>query len=312
MMGAQTPATERAARSATGATRDLGRRRRFTHSDGWLTRSGWLSFSIYWGIHASCLLVFVVGAPPAAVALGIGTYLLRVLAITAGYHRYFAHRSFRTGRAFQFLLALTGCAATQKGPLWWAGTHRLHHRFADAPGDPHSPKRGFYYAHQGWVFDSHWEGTPLEEIRDFSAYPELRFINQHHWLPPVALALLCFAVLGLPGVVWGFSISTTLLWHATYSVNSFAHVFGRRRYQTQDDSRNNWWVALLTMGEGWHNNHHHYMNSARNGFYWWEIDITWYLLRALAALGVVWNLKTPPLRIRDGGQRRIRKWPEAA
>lgn len=282
----------------------------FGRADGWLTRTDALSRLIYWGIHAACLLVLVVGAPAEAVALCAATYLVRVFGITGGYHRYFAHKSYRTSRPFQFVLAVLGCAATQKGPLWWAGTHRRHHRESDGPGDPHSPRKGVWYAHQGWIFDPRWGGTPLEGIRDFARYPELLWLNKYHFLPPLALAVLCWAVGGLAGLVWGFAVSTTLLWHATYCINSVAHLIGWRRYDTGDDSRNNPVLALLTLGEGWHNNHHYYMASARNGFYWWEVDVTWYVLRALAAVGLVWDLREPSAAVRDGGARRLRRVPE--
>src|SRR5262245_1018704 len=284
----------------------------FTDKDGWLTRTEYLSRTIYWGIHAASLLVLAVGAPVGAVLLGVATYAVRVFGITAGYHRYFSHKSFKTSRAFQFVLAWIACSATQKGPLWWSGTHRRHHRYADAPGDPHSPRQGFYYAHQGWVFDSRWEGTPTEAMRDFAAYPELAWLNRFHFVPPLVLALLCYAIGGSAGLVWGFAVSTTLLWHATYSVNSVSHLFGRRRYETGDTSRNNWLVALLTFGEGWHNNHPYYMASVRQGFFWWEIDVTYYVLRALAAVGLVWDLRLPTEAIRDGGARRIGRMKEAA
>jgi stearoyl-CoA desaturase (delta-9 desaturase) len=284
-------------------TQDFGR------SDGWLTRTDALSRVIYWGIHASCLLVVFVGAPAEAVALAAVTYLVRVFGITGGYHRYFAHKSYRTSRPFQFVLAVLGCAATQKGPLWWAGTHRRHHRYSDGPGDPHSPRQGFWYAHQGWIFDPKWGGTPEEGIRDFARYPELVWLNRYHFVPPLALAVLCWAIGGFAGLVWGFAISTTLLWHATYCINSVAHKLGWRRYETGDDSRNNPVLALLTLGEGWHNNHHYYMASARNGFYWWEVDITWYVLRALAAVGLVWDLREPTASVRDGGAKRLGRAP---
>jgi stearoyl-CoA desaturase (delta-9 desaturase) len=284
----------------------------FSAPDGWLTRTDYLSRTIYWGIHAATLLVFVVGAPLEAVLLGVATYSIRVFGITGGYHRYFAHKSYKTSRVFQFVLACLGCAATQKGPLWWAGTHRRHHRYSDQPGDPHSPREGFYYAHQGWVFDPRWEGTPVDAMRDFSAYPELVWLNKYHFVPPALLAIACYAIGGFAGLIWGFVVSTTLLWHATYSVNSIAHLFGRRRYQTTDTSRNNWLIALLTFGEGWHNNHHYYQASARNGFFWWEVDFTWYTLRALSALGIVWDLRVPTPAILDGGNRRIERLPEAA
>jgi stearoyl-CoA desaturase (delta-9 desaturase) len=272
----------------------------FRPADGWLTRTETLSRAIYWGIHLSCLLVFVTGAPAGALALCAATYALRVFGITGGYHRYFAHKTFRTGRAFQFVLALLGASSTQKGPLWWAGTHRRHHRYTDKPGDVHSPREGFWYAHQGWVFDARWGGTPSELIRDFERYPELEWLNRWHFVPPLALAVLCFAVGGLPGLVWGYAVSTTLLWHATYSVNSVTHRFGTRRFETDDDSRNNALVALLTFGEGWHNNHHHYMASARQGFRWWELDVTYYLLRGLQAVGLIWDLREPPASVLGG------------
>jgi stearoyl-CoA desaturase (delta-9 desaturase) len=270
----------------------------FEAPDGWLTRTDFLSRYIYWGIHLSCGLVVFTGAPVEAVLLCAITYLARVFGITGGYHRYFSHRSYKTGRVFQFAVAFLGCMATQKGPLWWAGTHRRHHRYSDRPGDPHSPRRGFWYAHQAWIFDPRWGGTPTEMIRDFSRYPELIWLNRYHFVAPLALAVLCWWIAGGAGLVWGFSISTTLLWHATYSVNSISHLWGSQRYDTGDDSRNNPLVALLTLGEGWHNNHHHYQASARNGFLWWEVDPTWYLLRGLAAVGVVWDLREPPEAVR--------------
>jgi stearoyl-CoA desaturase (delta-9 desaturase) len=270
----------------------------FGQADGWLTRTDFLSRAIYWGIHASCLLVLVVGAPLEAVLLCVATYALRVFAITGVYHRYFSHKGYKTSRAFQFVLAFLGTMATQKGPLWWASIHRRHHRYSDQPGDPHSPvQRGFWYAHQGWIFDPRWGGTSLEGIRDFSRYPELVWLNRAHVVGPLTLAVLCWWIGGFAGLVWGFAVSTTLLWHATYSINSLAHKFGTRRYATRDDSRNNWLLAILTFGEGWHNNHHHYMASARNGFRWWEVDLTYYVLRGLAALGLVWDLREPPARV---------------
>jgi stearoyl-CoA desaturase (delta-9 desaturase) len=287
-------------------------RQEFSAPDGWLTRTHLVSRTVYWGIHVAALLAFYVGAPIEAVGLCVATYAIRVFGITGGYHRYFAHKSFKTGRVFQFVLAWLACSATQKGPLWWAGTHRRHHRYADAPGDPHSPREGFYYAHQGWVFDNRWEGTPVEAMREFTSFPELVWLNKYHFVPPLVLAVACYLIGGFAGLVWGFAVSTTLLWHATYSVNSVSHVFGRRRYETEDTSRNNWLIALLTFGEGWHNNHHYYMASARQGFFWWEVDVTWYILRALSALGLVWDLRVPTPAIIEGGTRRISRLKQAA
>jgi stearoyl-CoA desaturase (delta-9 desaturase) len=267
-------------------------------AEGWWSQHYWLPRFVYWGIHASCLLALVVGAPAPALWLFAITLVLRLLGITAAFHRYFAHRTYKTSRPFQLVLAVLGTMATQKGPLWWASHHRIHHRYSDQPGkDVHSPKEGFFYAHQGWIFDARWNTTHLDRIRDFAPYPELRWLNRWHILPPMALALFCLAVGGLPGVVWGFSISTVVLWHLTYSINSLAHRWGTRRYATSDTSRNNALLGLLTFGEGWHNNHHHYASSARQGFFWWEIDVTYYVLRALAAVGLIWDLKEPPAHV---------------
>jgi stearoyl-CoA desaturase (delta-9 desaturase) len=269
-------------------------------ADGVLTRAPLIPTLIYWGLHALCLLVFVVGVSTGDLVLAATTFWVRLFAITGGYHRYFAHRAFRTGRVFQFVLAWLGASATQKGPLWWAGGHRRHHRYADLPGDMHSPNDGLWYAHQGWIMDARWNETETERIRDFAKFPELVWLNRWHFVPPLVLVALCAAIGGFSGVLWGFVVSTVALWHTTYSINSLAHRFGTRRYPTEDTSRNNWFLALLTLGEGWHNNHHWYMTSARQGFYWWEIDVTYYVLRALAVVGVVWDLREVPAHIRDG------------
>jgi len=286
--------------------REAEPRRAPTEADGALARTDHVSRVTYWAIHATALAAIawaLLGhgvSTTALVLLGV-TFWARVFGITAGYHRYFAHKSYKTSRAFQLVLATLGASATQKGPLWWAGLHRRHHRFSDGPGDVHSPKDGFYYAHQGWIFDPRWNATPLELIPDFARYPELQWLNRHHYAPVVALAVACALVGGFEGFVWGYCVSTMLLWHATYSINSLAHLWGTRRYQTTDTSRNNLLLALLTMGEGWHNNHHHYMASARQGFRWWEIDLSYYLLRGLAVLGVVWDLREPPAAVLAAG-----------
>jgi stearoyl-CoA desaturase (delta-9 desaturase) len=280
------------------------------NADGLWRQQRIISLSLYWGIHAACLLAFVTGVGLADVALCLGIFWLRMFAITGGYHRYFAHRAFRTSRAFQFVLGVLGTLAVQKGPLWWASTHRRHHRFSDQPGDVHSPREGFWHAHQGWIFCGDWDDTESDQIRDFAKYPELVWLNRWHVVPPAILAALCLAVGGWSGLIWGFCVSTTLLWHSTYTINSLAHRWGSQRYQTGDDSRNNAFLALLTFGEGWHNNHHHYMASARNGFFWWEVDITYYLLRGLAAIGVVWDLRPVPERARNA--HRAAELPKAA
>ena len=252
----------------------------------------------FWFAHLACLAAFFTGVTWSAVAVCLALFWLRMFSVTAGYHRYFSHRSYKTSRTFQFILALAGTLAVQKGVLWWAANHRNHHKYSDQPEDLHSPRqRGFWWAHVGWILAPDYEGTDLTRIPDMAKYPELRWLNDYYLVPPVALAVLLYLVGGATWLVWGFFISTTMLWHATFTINSLAHVWGSRRYETTDTSRNNPWLALLTMGEGWHNNHHRYMNSARQGFFWWEIDLSYYVLVALSWCGIVWDLQQPPKRL---------------
>jgi len=249
-------------------------------------------------VHLACVLAFFVDLDWGALAVCALAFWVRMFGITAGYHRYFAHRSFKTSRAFQFILAVLGTLSVQKGVLWWAAHHRRHHKYADQEGDLHSPlQSGFWWAHVGWFLSTQYDATDVARIPDLVKYPELRWLNEHYLVPPVGLAVGLFLVGGMSWLVWGFFISTTLLWHATFTINSLSHQFGTRRYATSDTSRNNVWLALLTMGEGWHNNHHHYMNSVRQGFFWWEIDASYYVLRALEWLGVTWDLVHPPARV---------------
>lgn len=263
------------------------------------------------GVHIACLAVFWVGVSPVAVAVCAAAYAVRMFAITAGFHRYFSHRSFSTSRGFQFVLAWLGTSAAQLGPLWWAAHHRHHHAHSDEEDDIHSPvARDFYWAHVGWLLSRRYGKTNERRIRDLLRYPELRWLDRWHVVAPLALAGALFGLgaalearapgLGTTGwqmVIWGFFISTALAYHATFCVNSVTHVIGSKRFATGDESRNNWWVALLTMGEGWHNNHHRYPGSARQGLYWWEIDVTWYVLRLMAAVGLVWDLRVYPSRL---------------
>jgi len=244
-------------------------------------------------VHLACIGVFFVPVSGKVVALAVGGYLVRMFAITAGYHRYFSHRSYKTSRAFQFLLALLGTMSMQNGPLWWASWHRRHHRFSDTPRDPHSARLGgFYHAHIGWFFSGGGENPDLSNVRDLSKYPELRWLERHKWIPLVGYGALCFAIAGIAGVFWGFFLSTIVLLHATMFINSLAHVWGSRRFETRDSSRNNALLAVLTLGEGWHNNHHHQQSSTRQGVAWWELDISWLILRALSLFGIVWDLRT--------------------
>jgi stearoyl-CoA desaturase (delta-9 desaturase) len=224
------------------------------------------------------------------------SYFVRMFGITAGFHRYFSHRTFQTSRTGQFLLAVLGGAAIQKGALWWAVNHRHHHRESDTDADIHSPqRRGFWWSHVQWFLVNEYDSTDMSRIKDLSKYPELRWLNRYHWVPGTLYGVIMYAVFGWMGFFWGFILSTVLLWHGTFAINSLAHVFGKQRYNTGDRSANNFWLALITLGEGWHNNHHCYMSSTRQGFFWWEVDLTYYLLKAFEKIGLVWSLREPPL-----------------
>ncbi len=249
-------------------------------------------------MHLAVLGAFFTGTRPIDWAVCIGLYYLRMFGITAGFHRYFAHRAYKTNRVFQFALAWIGTMSAQKGVLWWAGHHRHHHRFSDTDEDIHSPtKRGFWWSHVGWILSSRYDDTPFDDIKDFAKYPELRWLNTYHLVPPAILGVLVYLTMGASGLFIGFFLSTVLLWHGTFTINSLSHVFGSQRYVTGDTSRNNFWLALVTMGEGWHNNHHYYQSTANQGFYWWEVDMSYYVLKVLAAVGIVSHLRTPSERV---------------
>jgi stearoyl-CoA desaturase (delta-9 desaturase) len=271
-------------------------------------RIDWLRATPFVALHLACLGVFWVGVSRSALELATGLYVLRMFALTGFYHRYFAHRTFRTSRAIQFLFACIGASCVQRGPLWWAAHHRNHHMSADTPDDPHSPQiDGFLWSHMGWFLTANGFRTHWKRIPDLARYPELRWLDRYDVLMPVALAAALYGLgcllgrfepqLGVSGgqlLVWGFFVSTVVLFHATVTINSLAHQFGTRRFETSDESRNNPWLALLTFGEGWHNNHHFFPGSARQGFKWWELDLTYYGLRAMAVLGLVRGLKPIP------------------
>jgi stearoyl-CoA desaturase (delta-9 desaturase) len=231
--------------------------------------------------------------------VALALYYVRMFGITAGFHRYFSHRSYKMGRVMQFLMALLGTTSAQKGVLWWSAHHRDHHKYSDQPEDIHSPvQRGFWWSHVGWILARRYDQTKFDRIRDFAKYPELRWLNKYHLVPPALLAGVLGLIGGVPLMFW-FCVSTVFLWHGTFTINSLSHVFGSRRYQTTDDSRNNLLLALITCGEGWHNNHHYYMSTANQGFYWWEVDVSYYLLKMMSWVGLVWDLRTPPKHIRD-------------
>jgi stearoyl-CoA desaturase (Delta-9 desaturase) len=249
-------------------------------------------------VHLACLAAFWTGVTWQALVICVVLYWGRIFAIGAGYHRYFSHRAYSTSRAFQFVLAVLSQSTAQKSVLWWTAKHRHHHLHSDTHEDVHSPRqRGFLYSHVGWVFSRRHDTTDLVKVADFARYPELMWLHKYELLPAVVLAVSCFLVGGWSGLVVGFFWSTVLVYHATFCINSLAHVRGRKRYVTGDDSRNNWLLAIFTMGEGWHNNHHAYQSSARQGFRRWEIDPTFYILKALSWLRIVWDLTTPPAAV---------------
>lgn len=254
----------------------------------------WFNSVPFIAMHFTLLLPLVTGLSWGWVLLAIGSYYVRMFAVTAGYHRYFSHRAFKTNRFFQFLLAVLAQTSMQKGVLWWAAHHRHHHRESDQEADIHSPvQKGFYWSHVGWILSSKYDATRLESIRDFARFPELRFLNRHYYLPFVALIGVLALAGGWNAVIFGALIPTVFLWHGTFTINSLSHVFGKRRYLTTDLSRNNWLLALITCGEGWHNNHHYHQNTANQGWFWWEVDLTYYALRVLAVFGVVKDLRLP-------------------
>ena len=255
-------------------------------------------------VHLACFGAIWTGVTGTAVGIGIALYWLRMFAIGAGYHRYFSHRAYSTSRAFQFILAFLAQSTAQKSVLWWAAKHRHHHLHSDTEHDVHSPRhKGFLYAHVGWIFARQHDGADLAKVADLARYPELMWLHKHELVPAIVLAVFTFLIGGWSGLVVGFFWSTVAVYHGTFCINSLAHVHGTKRYVTGDDSRNNWLLALLTMGEGWHNNHHAYQASVRQGFRWWEIDPTYYLLKALSWCGVVWDMKSPPKAVLRNEQR---------
>jgi stearoyl-CoA desaturase (Delta-9 desaturase) len=264
-------------------------------------------------IHLSCILVIWSGVSTTAVLLCLAFYLVRMFAITAGYHRLFSHRSYKTGRVFQFILGALGACSAQKGPMWWAASHRHHHRHSDTELDIHSPKaQGIWWAHIGWVLSPLHDDADMNSVKDLAKYPEIIWLEKYHYIMPFSFLFFCYLLgvalseffpsLGTSPfqiVVWGALISTVFLYHGTFAINSISHVFGRKRFKTSDESRNSLLLALITLGEGWHNNHHRYPGSERQGFYWWEIDISHMVLMLLSKFGIVWDLRTPPQKIYD-------------
>ncbi len=263
----------------------------------------------FWGVHLTALIgVFALGWSAKGFALAIALYFVRMFFVTAGYHRYFSHRTYKTSRFFQFVLAWGASTSLQKGVLWWAAHHRRHHKYSDTPKDVHSPRQyGFWWSQIGWILAPDFNTTDMTRVPDLARYPELRWINRYHLIPGITLAVLLFLVGGAHALIWGFFVSTTLLWHGTFTINSLTHVFGRRRYLTTDDSRNSFILALITMGEGWHNNHHHYQSAAQQGFRWYELDLSYLVLRLLGALRIVWDIRKVPPHVVSNQPKRTEK-----
>ena len=243
-------------------------------------------------LHASVLLVLTVPFTPAMIAWLAGSYFLRMFGVTGGYHRYFSHRSFKLNRFWQFCMAFLAQTSAQKGALWWSAHHRHHHLYSDRKEDIHSPvHEGFWWSHLGWVLSDEYDAYDPKRVADLAKYPELRWLDRFHLVPAVIYAVAIFLVGGWPAFVWGFLVATVALYHGTFLINSLTHIWGTRRFATPDESRNNFVLAVLTMGEGWHNNHHHYMSSVRQGIRWWEIDPTYYILKMLSWVGIARELR---------------------
>jgi len=255
-------------------------------------------------VHVACIAAVWSGVTWQSLALCAAMYWLRIFAIGAGYHRYFSHRAYATSRVVQLVLAFLAQTSAQKSVLWWAAKHRHHHLHSDTAEDVHSPRHtGFWYSHVGWIFVRRHARADLTKVADLGCYPELMLLHKCEVVPAIVAGAACFWIAGWPGLIVGFFWSTVLVYHATFCINSLAHVRGSKRYVTGDDSRNNWLLAFFTMGEGWHNNHHAYQSSVRQGFKWWEIDATFRILQLLSLAGLVWNLKSPPQAVRRNEHR---------
>jgi stearoyl-CoA desaturase (delta-9 desaturase) len=259
-----------------------------------------ITLSLFIIISLTPLFAFTVPFSWELVGIAILTYSLRMFGITGVYHRYFSHNAYKTSRVFQFILAWIGAIAMQKGPIWWAAHHRNHHKYSDTEKDLHSPKNGFWYSHMLWFLVDDFNEYDPKIIKDYMKYPEIVWMDKYHWVPPLAFSIV-LGLISWPVLVWGYGVANFISGHATWTINSLAHVYGKQRFNTGDTSRNNLWLALLTFGEGWHNNHHYYRHSANQGFYWWEIDITFYALKVLSWFGLIWDLKTVPAHVLEEG-----------
>ena len=255
-------------------------------------------------VHLVCLAILWVDVQPIDWIICGALYVIRMFGITAGFHRYFSHRSFKTSRVFQFFLAFLGQSSAQRGVLWWAATHRHHHKHSDTEQDVHSPvQHGFWYSHVLWVFSKQGRTPDYSLIKDFQKYPELVWLEKWERLPPFLLGFFVWLVAGWSGLIVGFFLSTVFLFHGTFTINSLSHVFGKQSYVTGDSSRNNLFLAIITLGEGWHNNHHHFPSATPQGFRWWQIDVTYYILKVLSIFRIVWDLRLPPAHVIKGKRK---------
>lgn len=254
---------------------------------------------VFVGIHMMGLFIVQTGIRWEWVLLALASYYLRMFAVTAGYHRYFAHRAFKTSRVLQFGLAFFAMTSAQKGVLWWAAHHRHHHKHSDGKKDVHSPiQTGFWFSHVGWILTKGSQRTDFDQVKDLARYPEIALLDRYYLIPPTVYAVLMYALWGFPGLIWGFFIPTIVLYHCTFFINSLTHMFGRVRYASNDGSKNSFLLAVLCCGEGWHNNHHYYQSAVNQGWFWWEVDLSYYILTMLSWIGVVWDLRAPPDHIK--------------
>ncbi len=254
---------------------------------------------VFVGIHMMGVFIVQTGIRWEWVLLALASYYLRMFAVTAGYHRYFAHRAFKTSRVLQFGLAFFAMTSAQKGVLWWAAHHRHHHKHSDGKKDVHSPiQTGFWFSHVGWILTKGSQRTDFDQVKDLARYPEIALLDRYYLIPPTVYAVLMYALWGFPGLIWGFFIPTIVLYHCTFFINSLTHMFGRVRYASNDGSKNSFLLAVLCCGEGWHNNHHYYQSAVNQGWFWWEVDLSYYILTMLSWIGVVWDLRAPPDHIK--------------
>jgi len=226
--------------------------------------------------------------------------LAQNVGIAMGYHRLLTHRGYATPKWLEYCIAICGALALQGGPIYWVAVHRMHHKYTDKPGDPHSPRDGKWWSHMGWIMNATLrdETEALKQYApDLSRQPFYRWLNRLHWVPLTVVGLSLFAFGGWSWLLWGAFLPVTIGLHVTWMVNSVTHLWGRRRFSTSDDSRNNLWVALLTGGEGWHNNHHANPVSARHGLAWYEVDFNYFAIRLLKILGLAKHVKTASLKV---------------